>query len=127
MEASQQTPAMPTPEDAQAIFTRAEEAARRAETAAQRMEAAQGAAQEETERRWPDMPPELVKQISDASAKAVVDALNAQYELRSPPTTPPAGTGDGGTTSGDDGASGASEPPATPERKRSIADRILGT
>lgn len=125
MEAAQ-TPPMPTPEDAKAIFDRADQAARRAETAAQRLEAAQTAARSETESRFEGMPEELVKQISEATGKAVVDALNSQYELASRPTSPPPESTDaGGTTNAAAGESAADATPP-PERRRSIADRVLG-
>lgn len=124
-------PRLPTPEDVQAMFDRASTAAQRAETAAQRLEAAEGAARKETESRFPDMPDELVAQVSKATAQQVVEALNASYELSS--TDKPA----------DQPAEGADAPADAPARNapadapageptpagagfRNFAHRILG-
>lgn len=136
MEAAQTPPALPTPKDVQAIFDRAAAAAQRAEDAAGRLEAAQKGAQQETEARFPGMPEELVKQVSDATAKQVLESLNAQYELRGTPPSAAPGTGSaGGTPSSDAGTSSpgteipppaSPAPPAKAPRFDNLAHRILG-
>lgn len=126
----QQPPAMPNPEDAAAIFTRAQQAAERAETAAQRLEAAQQGAAAETQSRFPDMPAEVLQNISKATADMVVQTLDSRYELagQSPPpgTAPPAAGA--APTDAQPGAAGSPDTPATPpaEPPQSIARRILG-
>jgi hypothetical protein len=130
---SGQLPAMPTPQDVQAMFDRASEAAARAETAAQRLEAAEGAARTETEARFPGMPEKLVEQVSKATAEQVVAAMEARYELASsgPPTGPPAsGQADASATPSAPGSvagqePGVDPPPAT-DSPRNLAHRILG-
>lgn len=134
----QQPPSLPTPQDIQAIFNRADEAARRAETAAQRLEAAQTGASEATRERWPDMPQEVVDQITKATAEQVVQALNAQYELgQQPPASPPAtssGTASPSSDAGTPSDGTASLPPASavpgadspPPAFRNLAHRVLG-
>lgn len=135
MEGSGQTapPAQPTPQDAQAIFERATAAAQRAETAAQRLEAAQQAAGSETRDRFPGMPEGMVDQITQATAKLVVEALDAKYELagQNPPppsgASPAAGAGSAPVPPAGD-ASGDGTPPGDepPPGHRNLAHRILG-
>lgn len=126
---------MPTPEDAQAILNRAAEAAQRAETAAQQMTAARAGARQETETRFPDIPEDVVKQIAEASANTVVEAMRREFEVGAPPTPPPSDgaasttpapgsspSSDSGSTSPD--TSTSTDTP-TPPRKN-LAQRILG-
>lgn len=127
-----QTPAaLPTPADAQAILEAARSAAQDAKNAADAAtRAAQGAARRTVE-QFPDMPEALVKQISDASAHAVVELMRAEFELANPNPTQPTAEGSSASTtneSGENGTPGASdtEPALTPEPRKTIAQRILG-
>ena len=135
-----QAPALPTPQDAEAIFNRAAQAAERAETAAQRLEEAQQAASSETASRFPNMPQEMVDAIASKAAETVVSALNAQYELqgRTPPAPGPQDAENGGASSSgsgsppaaasssDAGGSPPSSPTSEPASFRNIAHRVLG-
>ena len=75
------TPPQPTHEDIVAIMERATAAAERAENAAQVQEQARAGAEREVRSRWPEMPPEMIKAIADASAKTVVATLRREFEL----------------------------------------------
>lgn len=128
-------PRMPTPADAQAIFDRAEAAARRAEDAASRLTAVNTAVQQESQTRFPDMPQEVIDKI----AQGVVGVLGQQYELAAANPPPPAspassesapssGGGSGGTaTPSEQSSTGsdASTPPSA-DKPRNLAHRILG-
>lgn len=122
---------MPTPQDAQAILARAQEAAQRAESAAEQLAAARTAAGDETRQRFPDIPEEVLKTIADASATTVVEALRAEFELgggseTSPPAEPgPPADGAPPSSASTPTAEPADPPPAGAARK-SIAQRILG-
>lgn len=109
----------PSATDAQAVFDRAMAAAQRAETAAQQLEAARAAAGTETQARFPDMPKQVVDQISNAAASQVVEMLRKEFELKAPAATP-----------GSTPAAAPAAPPATvdqaPAGHRNLAHRILG-
>ena len=78
-------PPQPTHEDITAIMERATAAAERAENAAQVQEQARVGAEREVRSRWPEMPPEMIKAIADASAKTVVATLRREFELAQQP------------------------------------------
>lgn len=88
----QEEPKQPTLEDMQAIAASVQAAAERAETAAQAATSGRAAAQTEAESRGLELPPDLLDQISAATAAAVVKDLNAQFELgNNPVPAEPAG------------------------------------
>lgn len=74
-------PREPTFDDVNAIMSRALAAAERAENAAKVHEDAQRAAATETRQRFPELPKDMVDQISRASAQQVVAMLRKEFEL----------------------------------------------
>jgi hypothetical protein len=109
-----QQPEAPNPveiqQNMQAILDRAEAAAERAESVSKARDEASRVTAEGVREQYPGFTDAQVKQISDASANAVLAKLRKEFELAQNP--PPAHEPE--------------EPPAPP-RKRTIADWVLGS
>ena len=109
----------PTVEDMRAIadaaVQAAQEQAARSDDAERAGQAGARAAQREAQAREITLPKELIKQISDASAKATVAQMRREFEVARPDPEP----------AGEPERSATAEQPA-PEPHRTFADRFLG-